>query len=303
MYPHSEKGLVLVITLLVTAILIVVVTELVYAVYLHTSIAHFYKDSQRASLLAQAGFEGAVYQLRETLKGRSYLHLHRPSMVIETGTGEGIVEVRVSDEQGKVGLNGVVYPNGLTNEVYYSMYIRLLRRLGLDESLADTMADWIDIDDELRQNGAEGFDYKRLPRPYTPRNGYMDSIGELLMIKGYDHKAFNILEPLVTTYTDGLININTAPREVLFALSDEMDEGLVDGIIRYRESVPFKDKADIFKVPGFETLGFDLQGKITVTSKTFRVFSRATVNEAVREVEAVVQIDGGRDRVRYWRER
>lgn len=297
----GEKGLALVITLLVTAILTAVVTELVYAVYLHTSIAHFYKDSQRASLLAQAGFEGAVSQLRETLKGRSYFYLDRPSMAFESD--EGIVEVRVSDEQGKVGINQLVYSNGLTNEEYYRIYTRFLKRLGLDESLADTMADWIDIDDEPRQNGAEGFYYKRLPRPYTPRNGYMDSVGELPMIKGYDQKAFKSLEALVTTYTDGLININTAPREVLFALSDEMDEGLVDGIIRYRERVPFKDKADILKVPGFETLGFGLQGRITVTSKTFRVFSMVTVNEAVREVEAIVQIDGGRDRIRYWRER
>ncbi|MBI5287117.1 MAG: type II secretion system minor pseudopilin GspK [Deltaproteobacteria bacterium] len=293
------------ITLLVSAILIAIVTELVHGVYIHTSMAHSYKDAQQASLLALGGVDTATAWLKERIKTNPHVDT---STLFNGQTKafqleEGEIEVRIGDEHGKVSLNPIVYPNGLTNEKYYQIYTRLLQRLNLDETLADTLADWIDIDDESRQRGAELFYYKRLPHPYIPKNGYIDSIGELPMIKGYDLKNFTRLSPLVTPYTNGLININTASRDVLFALTDEINEGLVDSLIRFREQNPFKDKSDILKVSGFETLGFALQDKITVTSNIFRFFSRATVNEAVREVEAVVQIDEGNVRIRYWRER
>jgi len=55
-------------------------------------------------------------------------------------------------------------------------------------------------------------------------------------------------------------------------------------------------------VSGFETIGFSLQDKITVRSSVFRIFSRATVGEGIKDVEAVVDTQSN-GRVLYWRER
>ncbi len=58
--------------------------------------------------------------------------------------------------------------------------------------------------------------------------------------------------------------------------------------------------ASLMDVPGFDSaLAASVQLMTTTTSDTFRVFSRATVGEAVREVEAVLK-DNARI---YWRER
>ena len=54
------------------------------------------------------------------------------------------------------------------------------------------------------------------------------------------------------------------------------------------------------KVDGFETIGFELQNRVVVKSRLFRIYSRARAAESVREVEAVVNIGGS---VLYWRER
>src|SRR5262249_23160937 len=60
--------------------------------------------------------------------------------------GPGWVEVGVEDEARRLDLNAPGSADALG---------RLLRRLGLDPSLADAVADWTDPDDEPRPHGAE----------------------------------------------------------------------------------------------------------------------------------------------------
>ncbi len=62
---------------------------------------------------------------------------------------------------------------------------RLLVVPGMTEELADCLLDWLDEDDERREFGAEGPDYyESLATPYTPTNGPMESLEELLLVKG-----------------------------------------------------------------------------------------------------------------------
>ncbi|MDP2690370.1 MAG: type II secretion system protein GspK, partial [Deltaproteobacteria bacterium] len=159
----------------------------------------------------------------------------------------------------------------------------------------------IDGNGEPRHYGAEATDYySRLPKPYEPGNRYLRSIDELLMVKGYTTEVFKAIAPFVTGYSpDGLVNINTAPQEVLMSLSDDVNSDLAARIMEFRKETPFKDRSGIMKVPGFETIGFALQDRITAQSSVYRIFSRAVAGEAVREVEAVVRVGGG---VLYWRE-
>ncbi|MBI3601144.1 MAG: type II secretion system minor pseudopilin GspK [Nitrospinae bacterium] len=297
---RSEKGFALIITLLVTAIIIAAVTELVYGIYISVSKTNNFKNSQRASLLARAGVDMAKAGIEEMRRINPYMTMDKEGLSFAYTKEEGNLELRGFDEQGKVSLR-IVYPNtGVSNERLYGNYIRLLKLLGHDDTLSDTLADWIDMDDEPRRSGAEWLDYyQRLPHPYKPKNDNLDSLEEILMIKGYTPQLYKKLSPFVTVYTDGLVNINTAGREALIALSDEMTELLAQKIIAYRKETPFKDRSDIMKVDGFGTLGFSLQDRITVQGSIFRIYSRGVVEDAVREVEAVVQIGG---RVIYWRE-
>src|SRR3954447_14900646 len=55
---------------------------------------------------------------------------------------------------------------------------------GMTEAIADAILDWIDPDDDPREQGAERDYYAALPHPYAPRNGPLASIDELLLIRG-----------------------------------------------------------------------------------------------------------------------
>lgn len=299
----SERGIALITTLLITAVLVMVIAEFTFRVYLSASRAENVKNGARATLAAVAGMELAKKAVDELAR--------RPDSVIdEEGTSfirpieEGLsLEVRLSDERAKASLR-IVYPTtGVPITRNDGIYGRLVKELKLEDGLVDTLSDWIDADSEPRSRGAEGPDfYGRLPNPYRPKNNNLYSEDELLMIRGYSPEVYARLKPFVTAYTDGAVNINTAPREVLMALSDEVNSALADRVIDYRKKTPFRDRSDIMKVPGFEKIGFTLQDKITARSEVFRVRSRARAGDIVHEIEAVYHTGQTGEGILFWRE-
>ncbi len=63
----------------------------------------------------------------------------------------------------------------------------------MDESTADALLDWIDPDDETREQGAESEYYQGLDAPRRPRNGLPPCLEELLLVKGVTReKLFGI---------------------------------------------------------------------------------------------------------------
>lgn len=60
----------------------------------------------------------------------------------------------------------------------------LLTLPGMTIDTAEAILDWLDPDDEPRPFGAESEFYSTLPTPYEPRNGPIDSVEELLLVRG-----------------------------------------------------------------------------------------------------------------------
>ena len=298
---HNQRGVALIAALLVTAILLTLVTDFIYRMYIASSRAGILKDSVRAGALASDGVVLAKAGLEELLRKDSNLVMDREGLVFSKPAGAGLsIEIRAVDESGRLSLRAVYPMTGLTDPRVDKPLRKLFKDAKLEDSLAESLADWIDSDDVPRPGGAESPQYRSGPRPYKPRNNHPETLDELLLVKGFTPDVFGAVNRYLTPYSpDGLVNINTAPKEVLAALSDEMTGELADRIIKKRKEAPFRDRSDIMKVPGFERVGFSLQDRITTASRTYRVFSRASAGEVVREVEAVIQLGGG---VLYWRE-
>ena len=54
----------------------------------------------------------------------------------------------------------------------------------MTDEISDAILDWLDADDTPRDNGAESDYYASLTPPYAPRNGPIQSIEELLLVRG-----------------------------------------------------------------------------------------------------------------------
>lgn len=82
------------------------------------------------------------------------------------------VRFGLTDEAGKININ-------TADEA------TLLRLPGMTPELVAALLDWRDSDSDTRTDGAEQDYYDQLPQPYFVRNGPLQTIEELLMIKGF----------------------------------------------------------------------------------------------------------------------
>ncbi len=60
----------------------------------------------------------------------------------------------------------------------------LLALPGMTEDVADAILDWLDEDDDPRDYGAEAEYYSTMQPPYGPKNGPLDTVEELLLVRG-----------------------------------------------------------------------------------------------------------------------
>jgi len=286
----NQKGSALVVTLLIITILTSLTVEFAYEVYVETSAFSNWSNAQKASLLAKSG-QNIVSSYMDEVRGFSYTYLGEMYLPVGEKLGglDAIVTIKIEDENSKFNLNSIIYSNGLTNEEALSSLKKLFEYLNINPSLALSIADWIDPDQEPRLRDSED----------KAKNSYLWSVDELNFIEGIDEKTFKTIRPFITVYGNGLININTAELPVLVSLHDNITEALAKRIIDYKGISPFKKEVDIQKVSGMESIGPLLLGRITVKSSNFRVISTATVNEITRVIESVMDTSM---KIQYWRE-
>lgn len=307
---RGERGFALVITLLVTAILIAVVTEFMSDVYVATVARQNYVDGQQASILASSGVTGGEKLLQWDLATHPAYSslLDKWAQPISIDDEKGNLQVTIEEEDGKLDLNTVVGSNGNPTPFYYDACTALLKKEGLSADLLDALGDWLDSDDTPRPGGAETTYYSTLTPPYAAKNGRLDTLDELRLVKGFDSKVLAKLRPFATVYTSNPgvfsapININTAPADLLAVLTPEMTDSLAARIVEYRKRAPFQSVGELAQVSGMESIYGHLIGNVTVKGSVYHIISRARVNETTRIVEAVVKLGGIQPTVLYWRE-
>lgn len=130
----------------------------------------------------------------------------------------------VTPEASKLNLNTA------TDEQLQQFMLPLLTALQIDnpQELINALLDWRDTDDEPREGGAESEYYGTLKPPYRAKNGRIDTVEELLLVKGFnaivlygeDTNGNGLLDPNEDdgdasdpTYdnADGLLNFGIAP--------------------------------------------------------------------------------------------
>jgi len=300
---NNERGFALILTLLITALLVALTAEFVDEVFVDSSARQNFVDGQQASLLAASGIDGAIKLLQMGVVSQAYTaqaDLDRLNKLLNVEDEKGTIQVTIEDESGKLNVNAAWGDNGAAIPPYSDFVRRLFKNMGISLDLLDTLADWRDIDDTPHPAGAETPFYKTLKPPYAAKNGKLATFEELRLVKGFDGATVERLRPLVTVYDDcSQININTAPKEIIAALADNMTD-IADKVVDYRKTTPFKLVSDLGNVPGMRAeVVQGLTGYVSVAGTAFRIHSTAQVNETTRIVEAVVNSGGT---ILYWRE-
>ncbi len=242
--------------------------------------------------------------------------------------GGGHFSVKITDLERKVNIN-------LADQ---AMLEKAFQLIGVDPSessgIAASILDWIDPDSIEHINGTESDYYVNLDPSYQAKNGPIDDLSELLLVRGvtpdiywggvatnhlpaafqkktgfqqpgggvlaYDVGLVNLFTPL----SSGQININTASAQVLQMLPF-VDENIAAQIIRLRsgpDGVDGSDDDTPFRSPG-ELVNAGLNNQIVgqiarycnVRSRTFEVQVDAEINGYHRYFYAILGRNNPRD--------
>jgi len=320
----DDRGVILIALLWILVALSVIALSFSRESFVEVAVARNARDMGDAYYVARAGIAAAAYRLIEKryatppVRG---VELPGPADPIELGElqgdfGGGSFKVEIQDESGKISLNVV-------NEDYLRALVELVGIVKPDSDvIVDSVMDWRDVDTAHRLNGAEDAYYQALPRPYKAKNGRMESVEELLLVRGvtrdyfYGHREkgadgspvgrYGLSQYLTTYYNSNRINVNSAPLQVLQAMPG-MPPLAAEHIYQRRKTKPYKTQAEITQdvaIPLPPTvaplLSTDSTGTYTLTASAHMQGSKVQ-----RVIRCVVSLDTREPnwyRILYWNE-
>jgi general secretion pathway protein K len=224
---------------------------------------------------------------------------------VEFAPGEGFKKPIIVDLERKLNVN-------VANEAILRDALLLIGAdAGSISIIVDSIMDWRDPNEDRHVHGTESEYYLSLDPPYRSKNGPMDDVSELLLIRGVSPELYwgseapkhmiTPLEPgeetdvpavglvdLFTTLSTGRININTASSNVLQVIPG-ISAFAADRIIQMREERPIQSMEQL-AMAGVEgpMLGA-LRQFCDVRSQTFEVRVEAYAGGETRTFVAVIR--------------
>ncbi|MGB9627188.1 MAG: general secretion pathway protein GspK [Thermodesulfobacteriota bacterium] len=313
----DSRGVALIMVLWVIAILSVIVLEFCFGMRTEVNMTKNFREETTLYALAEGGIQRTIAELiykhdpliqqkRKAMEGNLpsekevWVTDGRP---IPLSFSQGKCEIKIMGEDGKININ-------MVSEAFLR---KIVKNMGLEgeaqDVVVDSIMDWKDPDDLHRLNGAENDYYQSLPEPYFCKNGYLDSIEELLLIRGVTQELFYGkkrkeegksekigLKDIFSIYAPGeQININHAsPLVMRVALG--IPPGVAELIVKGREEKAFENPQDLIRrIPEVSPFLGEIGRNMIYQSRTtyYTIESRATGldSSSVRGIKAIVKID------------
>jgi general secretion pathway protein K len=331
---RNNRGIALLITISVTTILVAAALEYNRRARFAVISTAAARDRLTLSYMASSGVQIAMALLAKDKSESNFDSLAEDwavpekieELLQEIPFDAGKLSVAITDELSKIQVNALVqFPDSRQfNGSQVTLWDRFLRYIRGEEELDDesdpvaivnSVKDWLDSGDDdatTGLSGAESSYYEDLDPPYTSRNGPIQDLNDLLMIKGITPQIYNGtpeapgLANFMTVHGmtlgagtafnwPGRININTADAPVLAALLGLENQELAQAIVEYRQAAAEDEDSHDFSNPRWykEIAGFgDVAinaNLVTIASDVFHIKSEASLNLTQSSIVAVVQ--------------
>jgi len=300
----KQKGSVIVVTLWTVILLTILITVIAGQIRLSSRAAFYnqeelYDWSNVISAVNQAEMElmlermprppESVDDLNDINKNPLY-RFNGDELSLYYPQAEGIT-VRIYDHAGKINLREIGRPR---------MRALLEKRLGeeadtqIDELIA-AWGDWVDLNDNSGINGAETDYYESLDNPYIPRNGKLETVEEILHVRGFDEAFAGIdLDAAFTLYTDDeLVNLNVATVEAMQLLPG-LDDELIEKIIAFRQVNEIRGNGDVAQIIPAENMALLrpwLNSRRTSSFYTIMAYRKLVAEEYPFGDDQLVEVD------------
>ncbi len=270
---NNNRGVALIITLSIIAVLVVTTLELNRKARSSIYVSSAFRERIQLKQMAMSGVHAAMALLIKDKENSDIDSIQEDwanpekieELLIEMPFDFGRVRVSIVDELGKIQVNSLVkFPDGRDFnesqrqmwEHFLSLAIPVMERTDdtAPTPIINSLKDWLDREDDdliTGLSGAESEYYLDLSPPYESQNGPFHHLGELMLVKGITPDLFEGVGGVpgiaaymtvwgVTASTDnqftfnGAINIGTADLPVIAAILPAEDEHLAQSIFEYR---------------------------------------------------------------------
>jgi general secretion pathway protein K len=272
-----------------------------------------------AIIIMSLGLQGVIEMLNVSVKenglaAQEYQALHMAECGIALGLhpqirpgdpslkqligSDGGFEVNITSEGSRIPVNYLT--DQRFRDIVYNLFIIWKVPPQEAETAVDSLADWVDTDNEQRTSGAETDYYTSQGYPDFPRQQGFGSMDEMLLSRGMD--VIERLKPdwrnYFSVYGDGLIDLNYAPTDILMAVGDVEATG-AETLIRERngaDGIPnTEDDKTLNTTQATQLLGMDSNNVTSLTSLlttdhlTRRVESTGRVGERTYKVIVIAR--------------
>lgn len=314
--PAKQRGVALMIVLMIVALVAVLATEMGTRLQLQVQRTMNLKDNNQAYWYALGAEAFARKSIQSLVKeSPDTISLDQPwAQEFRYPLENGGLIANLEDMRSCFNLNAIVSggqnqnqsansSNNTTEamEAFHGMLLAL-NIDGLDnytaDTLRDSLADWVDDDDNMRAYGAEDSEYESREFPYLAANGPLASKSELRIINGASPQWINELMPLVCVVPDNSelkINVNTLETEdaALLAGLTGLDLQQASSLINSRPPSGWDDKGDFLAEPSIQALSMSntRQDWFDVKTEYFMLHTKTQYNKATFKLSTVFHVN------------
>ena len=264
---HKQHGSIIIVVLWTVTLLTILVTVIASQNRLAAQTAYLHQQdlqqwAQLAAAMNQAEMElmlermePAVTQVAlddlESLNRNPRYRYNGQPLALLYPQAQNIM-VRIYDHAGKINLRELSRPR---------LRAMIEKKLGEDpdpdqvNELMSAWGDWMDLNDSAGPDGAETEYYTSLEPGYLPRNGRLETVEEILLIKGFGELFGDVdLDAAFTLYGESdLINLNLATVECMQLLPG-LDDELIAEILAWRQENEFSGNGDVAQIVPAENM-------------------------------------------------
>jgi general secretion pathway protein K len=333
---RKDRAFAVIIALVAVTVLTILAGAFAYAMKVETKLAANTNDDEEFYWIGRGGVERACWQL--SFEGGPFTSLHQywnhgEGDGPETNSplagesmdgipiGQGTVSLTIEEQEMKININTASAP----------LLQQVLTTQGADADaisvVSDSVLDWISPGDAPRPAGAKSDYYLGLTPPYYCKNGPIDNLDELQLIKGVTRDMYNGgnssgattpfpehqlgfghapgqepvytfgLKDVFTPYSSGKINLLTASENVL-ELIPGIDTAGAQAIVSERESTSetggeIRTVQQLLAAAGIDpqVVG-QVMNFVDIRGNTYEVHARVTIGQLTHEYTAVVFRNG-----------
>jgi len=300
----ARRGIVLLIVLFLVLILAVVIFQFQASADIEKRIALTRIRLVRASYLARSKLALAHALILEnpslsppSLSGKESIPPEEGGEAPPKGVPAGVT---ITDASAMLNVNALVGPGGRVDSAVKRVLENILTSLDADPAVADMIIDCIDPDSRGDYEGPAS-----LNRPFQ-------NITELGLVPGVPPEILTAKLPdgrpglfaLLTVFSDGRINVNTAPREILDAVMGEgADPKVLARILERRRKKPFTSLHEVYTETGARRAIFgDFAGRMTTRPSAYIVDVEASEGDVTVRARGVFRKQGRRLLLVFYRE-